>query len=364
MGFRCGIVGLPNVGKSTLFNALTKTAAAQAANYPFCTIEPNVGKVAVPDNRLDNLAKAANSVKIIPNQLEFVDIAGLVRGASQGEGLGNQFLSHIREVDVIVHVLRCFDDGNITHVEGAVDPIRDAEIIEMELILADMQSLQKRIPTLEKQMRGSDKDAKEQHSLLTRILPLLEEGRPARDFTPKDEEMRSYKMLQLITTKPVMYVCNVAEDDIAGGNEYVTKVQQMAGDAPCAVISASIEAEIAALESEEEQREFLQSIGLEETGLSAIIRAGYSLLDLSTFFTIGPKEAHAWTVKNGSLAPQAAGVIHSDFERGFICAETVSYEDYLACGSEAAAKEQGKMQLNGKDYEVRDGDVFHFRFNV
>ena len=366
MGFKCGIVGLPNVGKSTLFNALTSTAAAEAANYPFCTIEPNVGLVAVPDKRLHKLASIAGSAKVIPNQIEFVDIAGLVKGASKGEWLGNQFLSHIREVDVIVYVVRCFEDGDITHVEGSVDPIRDAEIIETELILADLESVEKRIPNLEKKIRGKDKDAMEQLALIERIKPLLEEGKPARLLEANQEEQRAWKLLQLLTSKKVMYVCNMSEEEVTTGNEHATKVEALAQEqgAKCTLISARIEEEIAGLDSEEEKQEFLESIGLQETGLSQIIRAGYGLLDQITFFTVGPKEARAWNVRQSACAPEAAGVIHTDFQRGFICAETIAFEDYIACNGEQGAKDKGKMHTNGKDYFVQDGDVFHFRFNV
>lgn len=365
MSFKCGIVGLPNVGKSTLFNALTQTAAAQAANYPFCTIEPNVGKVAVPDDRLDRLAKIAESAKIIPNQIEFVDIAGLVKGASQGEGLGNKFLSHIREVDVIVYVLRCFENDDITHVEGDVDPIRDAEIIETELLLADLESLEKRIPALEKKAR-TEKEAKITLELISRILLLLKEGKAARFADYSDEEEKYFKMLQLLTSKPVMYVCNMNDDELDGGNQYSAKVMNYAkqNGAEATLICAKIEEEISNLETDEEKAEFLEAIGLDEAGLSKIIKKGYSLLGLSTFFTIGPKEAHAWTVKEGSAAPKAAGVIHTDFEKGFITAETIKATDYLELGGETACKNAGKVAINGKDYIVQDGDIFHFRFNV
>jgi GTP-binding protein YchF len=366
MSFKCGIVGLPNVGKSTLFNALTQTAAAQAANYPFCTIEPNVGKVAVPDDRLDKLAKVAGSAKIIPNQIEFVDIAGLVKGASKGEGLGNKFLSHIREVDVIVYVLRCFENADIVHVEGRVDPISDAEIIETELVLADLESLEKRIPNLEKKAK-QDKEAKISLEIIQKILPILAEGKPALNYKPKDEEERKYyNMLQIITSKPVMYVCNMNEDEVEAGNDHSKKVDEMAAskNAPVARICARIEEEIALLGSEDEKKEFMESLGYSETGLSKIIKLGYKQLGLNSFFTVGPKEAHAWTVKQGALAPQAAGVIHTDFERGFISAETIKTEDYLAFNGEAGCKEKGKLAINGKEYLVQDGDIFNFRFNV
>lgn len=366
MGFKCGIVGLPNVGKSTLFNALTATAAAEAANYPFCTIEPNVGRVGVPDKRLDDLARIAGSAKIIPTQLEFVDIAGLVRGANKGEGLGNQFLGHIREVDAIVHVVRCFEDSDITHVEGEINPLRDIEIIETELMLADMESLEKRLPALEKKVRVKDPQALVQYPLMERALELLKQGKPARYLQCSPEEQHEIQNLQLITTKPILYACNVSESDAAKGNAWTEQVKAHAEKegARIAIISAAIEAEVATLDSEEEKAEFLQSMGLEETGLARVIREGYALLGLLTFFTIGPKEAHAWTVGKGSKAPQAAGVIHSDFERGYICAETISTDDYIAFQGEHGAKAAGKLRLEGRDYVVQDGDVFHFRFNV
>jgi GTP-binding protein YchF len=364
MGFNCGIVGLPNVGKSTLFNALLKTAAAEAANYPFCTIEPNTGRVAVPDVRLDKLASIAGSAQIIPTQLEFVDIAGLVRGASKGEGLGNKFLSHIREVDAVVHVLRCFEDGNIVHVEGRVDPISDAEIIETELALADLESIEKRIPALQK--KKGDKIAAAQLSLLERLLPILSEGKPARILKVEADERDTFRQLGLLTAKPVLYACNVSEEDAATGNAQSEKVfaKAKAEGAVAVVISAKIESEVAMLESEDEKKEFLEALGLEETGLSRIIRAAYDLLGQITFFTIGPKEARAWNLPQGTNAQNAAGVIHTDFAKGFIFAETIGYQDYTTLGGEQKAKESGKMRLEGKEYLVKDGDIFHFRFNV
>lgn len=366
MGFKCGIVGLPNVGKSTLFNALTATAAAEAANYPFCTIEPNVGRVGVPDKRLDDLARIAHSAKIIPTQLEFVDIAGLVRGANRGEGLGNQFLGHIREVDAIVHVVRCFENSDITHVEGAIDPLRDIDIIETELMLSDLESLEKRLPALEKKVRIKDPQALIQYPLMERALELLKEGKPARFLQCSEDEKPELQNLQLITTKPVLYACNVSESDAATGNALTERVKVRAEKegARVAIISAAIEAEVASLDAEEDKTEFLQSLGLEETGLTRVIREGYSLLNLITFFTIGPKEARAWTVHKGAKAPQAAGEIHSDFERGFIRAETISTSDYIALSGEQGAKAAGKLRLEGKEYVVNDGDVFHFLFNV
>jgi len=366
MGFNCGIVGLPNVGKSTLFNALTSTAAAEAANYPFCTIEPNTGRVSVPDSRLDVIAGIGKSAKVIPTQLEFVDIAGLVRGASKGEGLGNQFLGNIRETDAIVHVLRCFEDGNITHVDGSIDPIRDAETVEMELMIADMESLEKRLTPLQKKANSGEKDAKEQVALIEPILAALRDGKPARTVEVSKEQKRAFKMLQLLTAKPVLYACNVEEESAAEGNSQSARVAEMAKaqGASVVVISAAIEAEVAQLAELEEKAEFLESLGLEETGLARVIRAGYGLLDLLTFFTVGPKEARAWTVRVGAKAPEAAGQIHSDIERGFIAAETIACDDFIACQGEAGAKEQGKMRLEGRDYTMADGDIVHFRFNV
>ncbi|MEM7442089.1 MAG: redox-regulated ATPase YchF [Pseudomonadota bacterium] len=364
MGFNCGIVGLPNVGKSTLFNALTSTQAAEAANYPFCTIDPNVGRVGVPDGRLDNLAVLGKSAKIIPTQLEFVDIAGLVRGASKGEGLGNQFLANIREVDAILHVLRCFE-GEVTHVDGEVDPVRDAETVNTELLIADLESLERRLEAQTKKARGGDKDAKAQIGLMERAVKLLEDGKPARDLDISTEETKPFRELQLLTAKPVLYVCNVAEDEAATGNQHSKAVESMAADqgAELVVISAAIEEELAQLDAED-GAEFLESLGLDESGLNKVIRAGYRLLGLITFFTVGPKETRAWTVTKGATAPEAAGVIHTDFQRGFIRAETIDYGSFVDLGGETAAKDAGKMRQEGKDYVVRDGDVFHFRFNV
>ncbi|AJD53406.1 MULTISPECIES: redox-regulated ATPase YchF [Thalassospira] len=367
MGFKCGIVGLPNVGKSTLFNALTQTAAAEAANFPFCTIEPNTGRVSVPDERLDKIAAIGKSATIIPTQLEFVDIAGLVRGASKGEGLGNQFLANIRETDAIVHVLRCFEDGDITHVEGSVDPVRDAETIETELMLADMDSLEKRVTGLQKRAKGGDKDAKLTLELIERTLEALREGKPARVVEiNNDDEAKAFRMLQLLTSKPVLYACNVDEDSAADGNALSAKVAEMAASqgARSVVISAAIESEVALLESAEDKKEFLEGLGLEETGLARVIREGYKLLNLLTFFTVGPKEARAWTVYSGATAPNAAGVIHTDFERGFIKAETIAYDDFITFGGEAGARDNGKLRQEGKTYIVKDGDIFHFKFNV
>lgn len=366
MGFRCGIVGLPNVGKSTLFNALTETQAAQAANYPFCTIEPNVGQVAVPDERLDKIAAIAGSAKVIPTQLAFVDIAGLVKGASQGEGLGNQFLGNIREVDAIVHVLRCFEDDDIQHVANKVDPLADAEVVETELLLADLESLEKRVPAAAKRATGGDKEAKLMASVLGQALDLLKDGKPARLTEPKDEEeARVFRQAQLLTAKPVLYVCNVAEEDAATGNALSEQVfaKAAAEGAEAVVVSAAIEAELVAMPAED-RGEFLSELGLDESGLSRVIRAGYKLLGLQTFFTAGPKEARAWTFPVGAKAPQAAGEIHTDFERGFIRAETIAFDDYVALGGEGGAREAGKLRQEGKDYLVQDGDVMLFKFNV
>ena len=366
MGFNCGIVGLPNVGKSTLFNALTETAAAEAANYPFCTIEPNTGRVAVPDPRLDALASLAGSATVIPTQLEFVDIAGLVRGASKGEGLGNQFLANIREVDAIAHVLRCFDDSEITHVDGSVDPLRDAATVETELMLADIDSLERRMAALVKKTRGGDADAKRDLAMMEKLFAGLSDGVPARRVAGlSDDETRRLPQMQLLSAKPVLYVCNVAEGDIATGNDQSQAVAAYAGKDGAAhvVVSAAIEAEITQLDADD-KAEFLAELGLDEAGLARLIRAGYGLLDLLTFFTAGPKEARAWTVAAGSSAPEAAGAIHTDFQRGFIRAETISFDDYIACKGESGARDAGKLRIEGADYKVVDGDVFHFRFNV
>ncbi|PKP88293.1 MAG: redox-regulated ATPase YchF [Alphaproteobacteria bacterium HGW-Alphaproteobacteria-17] len=362
MGFKCGIVGLPNVGKSTLFNALTETAAAQAANYPFCTIEPNIGNVAVPDDRLEKLAAIANSKKIIATQLAFVDIAGLVRGASKGEGLGNQFLGNIREVDAIVHVLRCFEDDDIQHVENKVDPVADAETVETELLLADLESLEKRVPAFAKKAAQGDKEAKIAASVLGQALDLLREGKPARLTDPRDdEEARVLRTAQLLTSKPVLYVCNVDEGSAANGNAFAEKVfaKAAAEGAQAVVVSAAIESELVTMDMAD-RMEFLSEMGLTETGLARVIRAGYELLHLITFFTVGPQEARAWTVHQGATAPEAAGEIHSDFQKGFIRAETIAYDDYVALGGEAKAREAGKLRAEGKAYVVQDGDVMHF----
>jgi GTP-binding protein YchF len=366
MGFRCGIVGLPNVGKSTLFNALTETQAAQAANYPFCTIEPNVGQVGVPDPRLDTLAKIASSAKIIPTQLAFVDIAGLVRGASKGEGLGNQFLGNIREVDAIVHVLRCFENDDIQHVDNRIDPISDAETVETELMLSDLESLEKRVPAAQKKAAQGDKEARLTASVLGQALDLLREGKPARLTRPRDEEeARVFRQAQLLTAKPVLYVCNVEEEAASEGNELTARVfaKAHAEGAQAVTVSAAIEADLVAMDADE-RLAFLAEMGLSETGLNRVIRAGYELLHLITFFTVGPKEARAWTVRHGASAPEAAGEIHSDMQRGFIRAETIAYDDYVALGGESGAREAGKLRQEGKDYVVKDGDVLHFRFNV
>ncbi len=365
MGFSCGIVGLPNVGKSTLFNALTSSAAAAAANYPFCTIEPNVGRVPVPDRRLAKLAALADSARVVPTQIEIRDIAGLVKGASKGEGLGNRFLGAIREVDAILHLLRCFEDDDIAHVEGRVDPVRDAELVETELLLADIDSLERQKEGLIKRARGRDKEARIRLALLEKVLPAMAEGTPARRLDLSATERELLAGFRLLTAKPVLYVCNVDEDSAAGGNDLSRKVEEMAAreGAGCVVLAAGIEAELAELAAEE-RADYLREIGLEEPGLDRLVREGYALLDLITFFTAGPKETRAWTVPRGATAPQAAGVIHTDFQRGFICVEVIAFEDYIACGGEQAAKERGRMRLEGRDYVIRDGDVCLFRFNV
>ena len=385
MGFRCGIVGLPNVGKSTLFNALTRTAAAQAANYPFCTIEPNTGEVAVPDPRLAKLAELGKSAEIVPTRLTFVDIAGLVRGASKGEGLGNQFLANIREVEAIAHVVRCFEDADVVHVAGHIDPLADIETVETELMLADLESLERRIGPIEKRAKSGDKEAQKALEPMQMAIDLLREGKPARLAWIDDDHKAAFRALNLLTSKRVLYICNVDEASAATGNKYSKLVEDMVAEqekhhgvrpahatsppgtwphAPgVVVISAAIEAEVAQL-AEEEQREFLVELGLKEPGLDRLIRAGYALLDLVTFFTVGPKEAHAWTVPRGTKAPQAAGVIHTDFERGFIRAQTIAYDDFVAHGGEVGARDAGKAREEGKDYIVQDGDVMLFKFNV
>lgn len=364
MGFKTGIVGLPNVGKSTLFNALTRTAAAQAANFPFCTIEPNIGEVSVPDPRLDKLAEIAGSAKIIPTRMTFVDIAGLVKGASKGEGLGNQFLANIRECDAIAHVLRCFEDDDVTHVDGRVDPIEDAETVETELMLADLESIERRQANLVRKIRGGDKDAVAQNDLLDRARAAIEAGKPARTVEIAEDERKNWDMLQLLSAKPVLFVCNVEEENAAEGNAHSARVAKMAAEqgAASVVISAAIEEEISQL-APEEAGMFLEELGLHEAGLDRVIKAGYELLGLQTYFTVGPKEARAWTIRKGTTAPQAAGVIHGDFEKGFIRSETIAYDDFVKCKGEQGAKEAGKMRAEGKTYKVADGDVLHFLFS-
>ncbi|MCT4552302.1 MAG: redox-regulated ATPase YchF [Alphaproteobacteria bacterium] len=366
MGFKCGIVGLPNVGKSTLFNALTQTISAESANYPFCTIEPNAGVVSVPDSRLEKLGVINKSQKILPTKLEFLDIAGLVKGASKGEGLGNQFLANIREVDAIIHVVRCFESTEITHVEGNVDPLRDIEIIETELLLSDLESLEKRLPNLEKKAKNGDKESVAILPMVKTVLEALHNGKAAISVKPEDkDDLKIFKGLNLLTSKPVLYACNVSEEEAQDGNEHSNKVKEWAEKEgnKSVVISAEIEKEISTLESDEEKQEFLETLGLSETGLNKVIREGYDLLDLITYFTSGPTETRAWTITRGTKAPQAAGVIHTDFEQGFIRSETISYEDYISCGGEVKCKEAGKMRVEGKDYEMQDGDVCHFLFN-
>ena len=365
MGFKCGIVGLPNVGKSTLFNALTKTANAQAANYPFCTIEPNVGDVAMPEPRLDIIAKIGGSAQIIPTRMNFVDIAGLVKGASKGEGMGNQFLANIRETEAVIYVLRCFEDEDITHVDGRIDPMSDFETIETELMLSDLESLEKRKGGLEKKIKQKDADALQTMRLIETAIAVLEDGKPARTAEIDEDDKKAWRMLQLLTSKPVLYVANVDEESAAEGNDFSNKVvaHAEAEGAQSVIISAQIESEMALLD-DEEQAEYLGAIGLQEPGLNRLIRKGYALLGLQTYFTVGPKEARAWTFQSGWTAPKCAGVIHGDFEKGFIRAETTAYEDYVANNGEQGAKEAGKVRQEGKDYIVKDGDIMLFKFNV
>ena len=365
MGFKCGIVGLPNVGKSTLFNALTETSSAEAANYPFCTIEPNSGIVSVPDKRLNLLSNLVKSQKTIPAQMQFVDIAGLVSGASKGEGLGNKFLAHIREVDAIIHVVRCFENTDITHVDNSINPLRDTETIDTELMLADLESLERQTQNLSKKAKSNDIDAKNDIVLMKKLSEFLSDGIPLRLAVLSDEEMTRIKTFNLLTSKPVLYACNVNEDDASNGNNFTKNIFDKAKTEKCdaIIISGSIESEIAMLE-ETEKKEFLKDLNLKESGLNRLIRTGFSLLDLITFFTVGPKETRAWTIKNNSSAPEAAGIIHTDFQKGFIRAETISFDDYINFKSEQAAKDAGRMRVEGSDYIVRDGDVFHFRFNV
>ena len=366
MGFRCGIVGLPNVGKSTLFNALTSTANAAAENYPFCTIEPNVARVPVPDSRLSVLAGVARSARIIATQIEFVDIAGLVRGASKGEGLGNKFLGHIREVDAIIHVVRCYEDNGVTHVDGSIDPLRDIETIDTELLLADLEAMEKRLDAASRRARSGDGEAKAELALIEHVLATLGEGMAARDIVIKPEAAKLFKALHLLTAKPVVYLCNVDEDSAAAGNDYSRTVIDYTqnSQAEALVIAAEIEAQLALMDGAEERNDYLEMLGLDAPGLERVIEAGYRLLGLITFLTAGEKETRAWTVNLGATAVEAAGVIHTDFAKGFIRAEVYPYDDFVALGGEQGVKDAGRMQLEGRDYKLRDGDVLHFRFNV